>query len=64
MLRRVILSIIVAVVTGIVVMLIGYGLIEAGVAEVGNFLRGVAVLLGILGGVWYYFVGPDTTYQR
>lgn len=58
MIRRVVLSIIVAIVTWILVALVGYGLVEAGISEVGSFVRGVAPLLGVLAGIWYFFAGP------
>lgn len=59
MVTKVILSIVVAIVVGILVALVGHGLTDAGVANTGAFLNGIAVLAGILAGVWYFFAGPS-----
>lgn len=61
MIVRVILSIVVAVVVGIVVKIVGAGLLDAGVQNTGTYLNGVAVLLGILAGIWYFLAGPYPT---
>lgn len=59
MIRRVILSVIVAVAAGLLTALVGHGLVDAGVPNVGNFLKGIAVLVGVLAGAWYFFAGPE-----
>lgn len=61
MIARIILSIVVAVATGILVKIVGAALLDAGVAHVGTYLTGVAVLLGILAGIWFYFASPYPT---
>lgn len=61
MIARVFLSIVVAVVVGILVKLVGAGLLDAGAANTGSYLNAVAVLLGICAGVWYFFAGPYPT---
>ncbi len=58
MVGRVILSIVVAVVTAVVVKLVGAGLLDAGAANTGAYLTAVAVLLGICAGVWFFFASP------
>lgn len=67
MLSRLILSVVVAVATGLVCVLVGsiLGSINVPIAEtVGNFLRQYAWAIGILSGLWYFFSGGTVTINR
>lgn len=55
MIKQVVLAIVVGIVTAIVVALLGTVLVEVGVVTIGNFLKGIATVLGILAAVWYFF---------
>jgi len=61
MIVRIILSIVVAVVTGVVIKILGAALLDAGVQNVGAYITTVAVLLGICAGIWFYFASPYPT---
>ncbi len=56
-LQRILVSVIVGVVTGLVVFLVGLVLVEVNVESVGNFVKGVAPLLGFLAGAFYFVTG-------
>ncbi len=56
-LQRIVVSVVVGVVTGLVVYLIGLVLVEVNVESVGDFVKGVAPLLGLLAGVFYMLTG-------
>lgn len=58
MVRKVVLSVVVGVVTWLVVALAGSVLESVNqetVAAIGRFLENYAVLFGLLAGVWYFF---------
>jgi hypothetical protein len=55
MIKQVILAIVVAIATAILVALVGHALVDSGVVNVGNFLKGIAAVVGILAGIWFYF---------
>lgn len=60
MIARIVLSVVVAVITGLVCILLGGILSSLNVPiteTVGNFLRAYAWVLGILAGLWFYFTG-------
>jgi hypothetical protein len=57
MLSRVALSVVVGVVTWIVALLVGWVLVEVSLESIGAFVKGVAPLLGLVAGVWYFFTG-------
>jgi glutamate mutase epsilon subunit len=61
MIKQVILAIVVGIVTAIVVALIGVVLVEVGVEQIGNFVKGVAAVVGILAGIWYFFTNQTPT---
>lgn len=60
MLTRLVLSVVVGIVTAIVIYLLGVVLIEVDAESVGNFFKNVAGILGLLAGIWYFFVGNNS----
>lgn len=56
-LARVVTAVVVGVVTGIVVYLVGLLLVEVNVENVGNFVKEVSGLLGLLAGLGYLLTG-------
>lgn len=61
MLRQLILAVCVGVVTAIVVALIGVVLVMAHLVEVGNFVKGISAIVGLIAGVWYFFTNQTPT---
>jgi len=60
MIVRIILSVVIGLVTWAVFWLIGVGLaLIAPIAPLGLAIQSIAWLFGILGGVWYFFVGQN-----
>lgn len=62
MLKRAMLAVIVAIVTGLVVYFVGLMLVAGGgnisaVGQAGMFFKGAAVFVGILAGLWFYLTG-------
>lgn len=57
MLKRVLLAVLVGIVAALVTLLVGHILVEVGVEQIGAFVKGVAVLVGLIAGVWYFLTG-------
>lgn len=55
MLSKVAMSVVVGVITALVTALIGIVLVSVGVHDIGEFVKGIAPLVGLLAGVWYFF---------
>lgn len=54
---RALMAVVVGVVTGLIVYVIGLVLIEVDVESVGNFVKNIAGLLGLLAGIFYFVTG-------
>ena len=61
MLKQLVLAVVVGVITALVVALVGVILVEVGVVQIGNFVKGAATIVGILAAVWYFFTNRTPT---
>ena len=52
--RHILIAILVGVITGIITAVIGYLLVELHLVTVGNFVRSIAVLVGVVAAIYYY----------
>lgn len=59
MLSRAVIAIVVGVLAGLLTALVGLLLVEVGVETVGAFVRNISWLVGLLVGLYYFFVYSD-----
>lgn len=65
--NKLILSVVVAVITTLACILLGAILVALNVnvaVTIGDFLKDYAAVLGVLAGLWYFFAGSPTWFNR
>lgn len=67
MIQRLVLAVVVAIAVGLICLLLGAVLESIGVpiaSTVGAFLKAWAWVIGLLAGLWHFFAGSPTFWNR